>query len=87
MKPTRNHRLTISLGFFEAEKIVELDKSLRLSAQDENPDANQAESDLADSEWLAGLCEEAIIGGTRSDAFTDHNEVILLAKAMMKIAS
>lgn len=85
MTTKRNRSLTISLDLFTAETIVKLDADL--SAPDNGDDEFRAESDLADSEMLDGLCEEAIIGGKRSDWQTDRNEVILLAKAMMKIVA
>lgn len=87
MATKRNPALTISLDLFDAELIVRLDKNLRLSATNPNPDCNDAESDLADSEMLNDLIAAAIIGGKRSDWATDSNEVLLLAKAMMKIVA
>jgi hypothetical protein len=85
MTAKRNLSLTISLDLFDAEQIVRLDKSLRLSAKNPNPDTNDAESDLADSEHLFDLVNRAIIGGKRSDWATDRDEVVRLAQGMMNV--
>jgi hypothetical protein len=85
MTAKRNHSLTISLDLFDAEMIVRLDKNLRMSAKNPNPDCNDAESDMIDSEMLNDLISAAIIGGKHSDFDTDRNEVIRLAQGMMNV--